>query len=556
MEDQRRDLSRRGLLLAAGTGLAGLYAAGCGGSDAKLPAAKSGGTKVAAGVPGPKSTGGRPGGRLLVAWETEADSYDPAIGYNLNAWDAQCCLLNAPLLVFGANGSAPVPNAATAMPETNANGTEYTIKLRPGVKFHNGRAVTAEDYKYTWERLLDPKLASWAGSYLYAVEGAQAVSDGKAKHLAGVEAVDEQTIVVRLTQPDATFVNLLASPYMAALPKEEVERHGDEFGKNFVGTGPFKLTEYDGKNQRAVFERNPDYLWKGLPYLDAVEYHWGIQPQLQLLQLKSGKIDALGGGIGASLVSKVNAQPSLKPYVQPISLQAVRWVGLNVEREPFKDPRVRQALNWAVDREQLGRVTFGESEPWGAPFPKNLPDYRRTAQPYGYDPEKAKALLAEAGVEHPSFEFLTSGEDPWPKLAQIMQQQLEAVGIQMKIRTVASSAFDALIAKHEPAAFEASWYMVQPTALDIINTNYISGGSSNYGQYSNAEVDKLAAQAGKALEEGPRNDIIATIEDRITQDAPGVYLSSLNFILGRSPDLENFQYNPIYGTYYDRLWKA
>lgn len=556
MSGKRRDLSRRDLLQVAGTGVAGLYITACGGSDSKVPGSGSAGGEVQTGIPGPKSTGGQRGGRLLVAWESEADSYDPAIGYSLQAWDAQCCLLNAPLLVFGEKGSAPVPNAAAAMPETNAGGTEYTIKLRPGVKFHNGRAVTADDYKYTWERLLDPKLASWAGSYLYAVEGAEAMGAGKTKRLKGVKVVDERTLVVQLTQSDATFLNLLASPYMAALPKEEVERHGDDFSKNFVGTGPFKLTEYDGRNQRSVFERNADYLWKGLPYLDAVEYRWGIEPQLQLLQLKAGKIDALGSGVGASQVSKVNAQPSLKPYVQPVALQAVRWVALNVERAPLDNVRVRQAINWAVDREQLGRVTFGESEPWGAAFPKNLPDYERTTEPYGHDPEKAKALLAEAGVDRPSFEFLTNGEDPWPKLAQIMQQQLADVGIEMKIRTVGSSAFDAIIAKGDTDAFQSHWYMVQPTALDIINTNYISGGSSNFNNYSNAEVDKLAAQAGAALDEEARNEIIATIEDRITQDAPGLFLASLNFILGRSPELENFHYNPIYGAYYDRLWKA
>jgi peptide/nickel transport system substrate-binding protein len=551
-----RRLSRRDLLKSAGTGAAGVYLIGCG-SSSKLPArSATPGQAVAAGVPGPSVGKGRRGGRLLVAWENEPDSFDPAIGYSLPAWDAQCCLTTAPLLVFGANASDPVANAAAAMPKIDAAGTTYTIKLRPGVKFHTGRAVTAADYKWTWERALDPKTASWAGSYLYSIEGAEAVANGKAKTLKGVEAVDDMTLRVHLTQRDATFLNILAEPYAAALPREEVERHGKDFGKHYVGAGPFRLTEYDSRGQRAVFERNPAYFWKGLPYLDAVEYRWGVDPNLQLLQLKGGKIDALGGGVGPSLVSKVNAQPSLKSYIQPVALQAVRWVILNDKRPPLDDVRVRRALNYAIDRDQLGRLTFGESEPWGTPFPAKLPDFRRTTEPYGHDPERARQLLADAGVSSPSFTMLSKGEDPWPKLAQVIQQQLKDVGVEMKIRTVSSSAFDSLLQKGDGDAFVSDWYMVQPTALDIVNTNYISDGSSNYCGYANPEVDKLAKQASQVLDPSARNDILAQVEDRITQDAPGIYVASLNFILGRSPKLENFQYNAIYGTYYDRLSKA
>jgi peptide/nickel transport system substrate-binding protein len=549
-------LSRRSVLQAAGLGVAGLYVAGCGGSSSKLPdQTETTSGPVATGVPGPTVGQGTRGGRIVVAWQSEPDSFDPAIGYSLPAWDAQCCLTQAPLYVFGAGASAPVPNAAAAMPQVDSSGTEYTIRLRPGVKFHTGRAVTAADYKWTWERALDPKVASWAGSYLYGIEGAHAVAKGRARSLKGVKVVDDHTLRIRLTARDATFINILAEPYTAALPRDVVERYGKDFGKHVVGAGPFKLTQYDSRGQRAVFERNPDYFWSGLPYLDAVEYRWGVEPNLQLLQLRAGDIDSIGDGVGASLVAKVNAQPALKPYVETVPLQASRWVALNVHQGPLKDKRVRQALNWAIDRDQLGRLTYGESIPFGAAFPEKLPDFTRVATPYGHDPAKAKQLLAAAGQSSPSFELLIDGSDPWPKLAQVMQQQLQAVGANMKIRTVSSSAFDSLIAKGDQDSYQDSWYMVQPTALDIITANYISDGSSNYNHYANAQVDKLTRQASQTLDQTARNDILARVEALITDDAPGIFLASLNFILGRNPDLQNFQYNAIYGTYYDRLWK-
>ncbi len=553
----QRTLTRLELLRAAGVGVGGLYLTGCMGSESETPGGAAGGSvDVAGGIPGPPAGGGRRGGEITVAWTSEGNSFDPAVGYDLPSWDALCCLTTAPLLVFGEGGGEPVANAAAALPRVAGDGTELTIKLRRGVRFHNGRPVTAEDYKYSWERVLDPKVASWAASYLYSIEGAQELNEGKVKQLTGVRAVDDHTLVVRLTGPDATFLNILAEPYTAAVPREEVERLGDRFGRRPVGAGPFRLVDYDSRAQRARFERHKQYFWKGLPYLDAVEYRWGIDEQLQLLQLQRGSIDSVGPGIGASLVPKVNAQQSLKKFVKPIALHAVRWISLNMERPQFRDPRVRQALNWAIDREQIARITLGEAEPWGAPFPKNLPNYRRQAEPYGHDPERARSLLEEAGASGLSFELLSDGSDPWPQVMQILEQQLQAVGVKAKLHTVSTGAMQSASEKGNFDAYGAHWYMVQPTALDLIGSNYVTDASANYGHYSNDEVDALTKKATATFDEKARNDQLAEIEQLITEDAPGLFLASLNFLVAINPELENFHYNPIYGTYYDRLWRA
>ena len=554
---QQRKLTRLELLQAAGIGVGGVYLAGCMGSDSETPGGSSGGrVDVAGDVPGPNAGGGRKGGEITVGWTSAGNSFDPAIGYDLPSWDALCCLLTAPLLVFSEGGGDPVANAAAELPRVSRDGTELTIKLRRGVSFHNGRPVTAEDYKYSWERVLDADLGSWASSYLYPIEGAQEVYDGKAKQLAGVRVVDEHTLAIRLTAPDATFLNVLAQPYTAAVPREEVERLGKRFEREPVGAGPFRIVEYDSRGQRARFERNPDYFWKGLPYLDAVEYRWGIDEQLQLLQLQRGSIDAIGPGIAASLVPKVNAQESLKKYVKPIALHANRWISLNVTDPKLRDPRVRQALNWAVDREQIARLSVGESEPWGAPFPKNLPNYRRTVEPYGHDPERARSLLEEAGVSDLSFELMSDGADPWPQVMQILEQQLQEVGVQAKLRTVSTGAMQSASEEGNFDAYGAHWYMVQPTALDLIGSNYVTDASANYNGYSNERVDQLTKEATTIFDEAQRNDRIAEIEAIIAEDAPGIFLASLNFLVAINPELENFNYNPIYGTYYDRLWRA
>jgi peptide/nickel transport system substrate-binding protein len=548
-------VSRRDLIRGAGLGAGALYLAGCGGSSQKLPpssATKT--TSVAAGIPGPSASGGQPGGSIVVGWPSEGNSFDPAVGYDLISWDSLCNCTTAAPMIFGANGEGPFPNAAARV-DISDGGTLYTIHLRPGVKFQNGRTVTAHDYVYSWGRVLDPKIASWAASYLYPIEGAEAVFNGKAKTVKGLTVADPMTLMVRLSSPDITFINILAQPYMTAVPKEVVDRYGSQFAKHVVSTGPFMLTGYDQRGQTATFKRNPHYFWTGLPYLDSVMYRWGTDAQTQLLQLQHGNIDSIGQGIGPSLVPQVSAQPSLAKYVVKVTLPAVEWIGLNLHNQPFTDPRVRQALNWAINREQISRVVYGESVPWGLPFPENLPSYHRTATPYGYNPEKAKSLLAAAGADHVKFTLTSDTDDPNPSISQIMQQQLKAVGVTMSIDTVSDSAYNTATEKKNFTAAPVHWYQVQPTALDILTSNYITSGSSNYWNYSDKKVDALSDKALRAGSTAQSNVYLAQAEELIAQDAPGIFLGSLNFIDGRSPALHNFHYNVFYGTYYDRLWK-
>jgi peptide/nickel transport system substrate-binding protein len=275
-----------------------------------------------------------------------------------------------------------------------------------------------------------------------------------------------------------------------------------------------------------------------------------------LLQLEHGNIDSIGEGIGPSLVPQVYAQPSLKKYVVKVALPAVRWIGLNLHRHPFTDVRVRQALNYAVNRTEVSHIGYGEGVPWGLPFPQLLPQFHRVATPYTYNPEKARALLRAAGAEHASFTLTSTSDDPDPSIAQVLQQQFKAVGVNMSIDTVSDNAYNTATENKNFTAAPVHWYQVQPTALDILSSNYISNGSSNYWNYSDPKVDALAQQALRAPNAPQSNTYLAQAERLIATGAPGVFLESLNFIDGRNPKLQNFHYNVFYGTYYDRLWKA
>ncbi len=518
-----------------------------------------GGVQLSEHVPGPQpASGGSYGGNMRVSFENPPDSFDAPLGggTTLIGWDVvtEVVYFGSMLAYDGASGG-PVPNIAASMPDVSSDGKTLTFTLRPDVKFHNGRVITADDFKYSWERLLDPTLKSWGASYLSNVVGYSDVRKQKTKTLEGVEVVNGTTVKVTLSQPDFTILNAMSLPITAPVPQEEVERLGDtKFGQTPVGFGPFKIDSYDEANQRAVFVKFDDYMYPGLPYIDSVEYHWGVDASLQMLQLQHGDVDLVGEGVPANQVAAALADPSLKQFVRPFPSPGVRWVTLFQNHPPLDDVRVRQALNWAVDRDALDRV-IRDATGYGSPFPENLGDFPRVFQPYTLDTAKAKQLLSDAGFANGINLTLTvSGSTPEPEVAQVLQQQLKEVGVTIDLNQVSYGAKFALESKQEPDMTTDAWYLVQPTAADIVDAVYTSGGSSNYSLYSNPQVDTLAKEALAEFDETTRNEKYAQIEKLIGDDASGIYLQSLKWNAAVSPKVQNYQYRGDLYSYYDRLW--
>ena len=546
-----------GAVGAAGPLLVACSSTGTGGLNHKT------GIQVKEHVPGPQPvSGGRRGGTVKVAWVDPPDSFDPAIGENLTSWDCVTELVFfGALMAYDEQFAGPVPNLAAGHPVISQDGTTLTFRVRPDVKYHNGSKIVAGDFKYAWERMLAPKTQSWGSSYFASVVGAADVMSGKTSQLQGVEVNGDTTLVVHLTAPDFTVLNALTLPIAAPVPSEEVARLGKAWAKTPVGYGPFKITSYDAAAQTARFERNPHYFYAGLPYLDAVEYHWGVDAQIELLQLEHGDIDIIGDGIPPSGASQVLASPTLRPLAHPTSSPGNLYLTMYPTGVPaFGNRTVRQAMNWAINKETLGKITYGTSTPWGAPFPNHLSDFTRTFQPYGYDPHRAKQLLAQAGYKKGfSIELTVSADPPFPDIAQVVQQQLGAVGVHVTLNQIGANAMYSLEYAEQRGSTKLQmttdlWYMVQPTAADEVDALYTTKASSNYCGYSNPEVDRLAKQAAADFNPVSRNKLYAQIQQIIGDDAPFIFIAATDFLAGVSQRVNNYHYRAETYSYYDRMW--
>jgi peptide/nickel transport system substrate-binding protein len=550
-------VSRRRFLVIGGAGTMAVALAACGTREGvtatQIEGPQSG---VSAAPPGPGSIDrGRAGGSVITAWTAEGNSYDAAIGYDLHSWEAITSLLYLPLYRFAGQDGSAAPAAAAAMPEISPDGTRYVIKLRPDFKFHNGRPIVADDYIYAWRRVLDPATESWAAQYFSSIKGADDVIAGTTTDLPGLYAEDDHTLVVELKAPDITFLGQLSSPYAAALPREEVERLGEEFNRTPVGNGPFMITEYDTKNQKSVFVRNPYFPWPGLPFLDQVTYRWGIDPALQFLQLQNGDVDILGEGLTPSIAARVQGNTELREkFTVPIPTLGASWVAMNLNSTNLADPRVRQALNWATDRDQLAKYGRGMQVANGTLIPETEPDFQRKATPYSFDPERAKALLRDAGVESLNLEYYCNEDDYWINASQVLQQQWSAVGVNLTITTMSNAAFWTALENGEADVFGTTYYQVQPLGLELLAANFTTDASSNYQFYSNPRVDEIAQNAKNSLTVEESNSHLATAEVIVAEDAPGVFTGSLRFIAMRSPRVQNYHLRCETGSYYDRMW--
>lgn len=469
------------------------------------------------------------GGSMIVTYKDDVSTLDPAIGYDWQNWSMIKSLFDG--LMDYEPGTTNLRKEIAEDYTISDDGKTFTFKLRKGVKFHNGRELNADDVKYSIERVVNPKTQSPGAGFFGSIVGFEDASAGKAEALSGITVVDPYTIKFELSRPDATFLHVLALNFAHIVPKEEVEKYGADFGKHPVGSGAFKMTEWT-LGQRIVFERFKDYYNPSLPKLDQITFEVGQEPVVALLRLQNGEVDIPGDGIPPAKFIEVTKDPKFKELIIQGGQLHTGYVTMNVKIKPFDNVKVRQAVNMAINKDRIVRIINGRAVPANQPLPPSMPGYAKDYKGYPYDPEKAKALLAEAGVADGfETELFVANTDPQPRIAQAIQQDLAAIGIKASIKSLAQA--NVIAAGGEPDGAPMVWSGGMGWIADFPDPSNFYGpilgcsgavqGGWNWSWYCNAELDKKAQEADAIVDPARRQEREAMWRDiylKIMDDAP------------------------------------
>lgn len=460
---------------------------------------------------------------LVVGQIAEPASLDPHVSTAANDFRIAVNIYDG--LVRNTPGTLEIEPALATDWTISDDGLEYTFNLREGVTFHDGTPFNAEAVKFNFDRMLkeDHPFAS-TGPFPLAFFFS-AVKD--------VAVVDDLTVKFTLNEPFAPFMSNLASPTGLIVSPAAVEQYGADYGRHPVGTGPFKFEEWQS-NTSVVASRNDAY-WDGAPSLEAVIFRPITDANTRVAEILSGGIDVL-----------LETPPdNVAQFADDANYQVVEAVGphvwyvmLNAKDGPFADKRVRQAVNYAVNKESLvNDVLQGTADVSAGPIPPAFNwAYNEEVAPYPYDPEKAKKLLAEAGAEGAKLTFIvTEGGsgmlDPVP-MGTAIQADLAAVGLDVEIKTYEWNTFlsevnPGLEGKGDMA--EMAWMTSDPDTLPFLTLRtaaFPAEGGFNSSYYSNPEVDALLDKARLSTDPGERGELYKQVQAITHEDAPWLFVAN------------------------------
>lgn len=492
-----------------------------------------------------------PPGVLIVGQIAEPKALDPAAVTAVNDFRILMNVYDG--LVRYKDGTLEVEPALATDWTISEDGTEYTFTLRDGVKFHDGSDFNAEAVKFNFERMLNEDhpyhdTGPFPLSFFFsAVET--------------VEAIDETTVKFTLNSPYAPFLSNLAYPTGLLVSPAAVEEHGAEFGRNPSGTGAFKFAEWRS-NEAVVIEANADY-WDGAPELQAVVFRPITDANTRTAEMLAGGIDLMVEVPPVALSEFQGAEYSVHEQAGP----HVWFLILNAKEGPFADKLVRQAANYAINKTALvDEVLEGTAAVAAGPTPPAFAwAYNEELEPYPYDPEKAKELLAEAGVEGAELTFyVTEGGsgmlDP-VAMGTAIQADLEAVGFDVKIETYEWNTFlgnvnPGLEGKADMA--EMAWMTNDPDTLPFLALRteaWPDKGGFNSGYYSNPKVDELLEAARVATDQDERARLYKEMQVIVQEDAPWVFVANWKQNAVTSDKVEGFSLQPSFFLLLDDVVK-
>jgi peptide/nickel transport system substrate-binding protein/oligopeptide transport system substrate-binding protein len=431
------------------------------------------------------------------------------------------------LVEFDPITSEVLPAAAESW-EPNEDATVWTFKLVEGAKFHDGSDVTAEDFKFAWERICNPENESEISYHLAVVQGYDEMQEGTATELSGVKVVDDYTLEVTLNYGFADFEYVVGHPALAPVPSDA---SFEGFGDMPIGNGPFKMAEPWAHDQYIKIVKFDDY-YGDEPNIDGVDFKILADQDTAFLEFEAGNLDFVPIPVGQiqAAVDTYGESPdgyTLNPGEQ-VSLgaeQAIYYLLINNTDPALQDPKVRAALSLAIDRQDIcDKVFEGTREPATGIVPPGIVGQSANAFPYSkYDVEAAKQMLADAGFPNGegfptiSLEYNTgSGHED---ILQLVQEDLKAIGVDGElVGSEWAQYLDKLGAKDYQVG-RLGWIADYPIMDNFLYPLFKSGSADNYSFYSNPDVDAMLDEARTTVDDDARVALYQEAESIIGEDA-------------------------------------
>jgi len=419
----------------------------------------------------------------------------------------------------------PIPAIAEFW-EASRDGRTWIFSLRHGVRFHHGREVTADDFIYSFTRLLDAKKPGPLTVFLRRIHGANDFMKGTSQSVQGLKAVDRYTLRITLDEPFAPLLAVLGLANAAVVPREKVEGQEERFGRAPVGAGPFKLVRWE-PNKEIVLEANDRY-YEGRPFLDTVLFKIGGTFEEMFAEFLNGKLeDTL---IPSAKTDEVRIDPRYRQYrLFRKPTLSLLYIGFNTRLKPFDDVRVRRAFKYAVKKEKIVReITKMGSIPANGVLPPGMPGHDPDLKRYYYDPDKAKQLLAQAGYPNgagfPVVRLWTVSKAASTKAElAAYQEYLAKIGVKVEVHFEEDwPTYVSMLEQGKLPMFRFSWSATIPDPDDFLSRQLHSGGTSNWSFYRNPQVDQLLEQARKEFDYTRRISLYRDVERLVMDDAPWI----------------------------------
>ncbi|MBL7209358.1 MAG: peptide ABC transporter substrate-binding protein [Dehalococcoidia bacterium] len=455
---------------------------------------------------------------VLNLWDTGPITLDPAISGEMTSHAYIMQVFSG--LVRLDEESKPAPDIAESWQRSN-DGKAYTFHLRKGVRFHDGKEVTAQDFEYSWERACNPETGSQtAAVYLGDIIGVNDVLEGKTTEISGVEVIDDYTLKVTIDAPKAYFLAKLTYPTAFVVDRADVES-GREWWHRPNGTGPFKLEEWK-EGQSLVLEANETY-YREPPKVNRVVFH--LLAGMPMAMYEMGEIDV--APVWEYHIDR--ARDEKGPFSRELAMfqeLSLFYIGFNMQKPPFDDVNVRQAFCHAVNKERIiGIILKGMVSEADGILPPNMPGYNASLNGLDFDVAKAKSLIANSKygsvANLPPITITDSGQggNISEYLGAIIQDWQQNLGVEVTVRQLEPEIFPYHLKEEVDEMFVSGWIADYPDPQDFLDILFRTGAEYNYGSYTSPDVDALLDQAAVEPDDAARLSMYQQVEQSMIDEA-------------------------------------